>query len=356
MLTSGTFARARVVEVRQPVAEARAEVQQRRRRLVGHPRVAVGRAGRDTLEQRQHRAHLGHRVERGDEMHLRRAGVREARGHAGVDERADQGLGSVHGARIIAREMLPGMDPRTPVIVGAAQVTRDAGDDSPIALAVEAAAARGTGQRRGDALLRKADSCRHVATLCWPYTDEAALIASELGISPRETVRTTPLGGDGPQRLLGDTARAIAAGEVEIAVITGAEALAALRGNQQAGAKPDWPMQPSEPAPTRTVGTDRFASNEAEAAVGLLAPVYNYALLESAVRARQGQDRRDPWPPDGHAVVALLKGRRGESACADPTAVRARRAARRDPRQPSCLAPLPEAADRQPPGRPGDCG
>jgi acetyl-CoA C-acetyltransferase len=183
------------------------------------------------------------------------------------------------------------MDPRTPVIVGVAQVTRDAGDDGPIDLAVEALrlAARDSGA--GDGLLRNADSCRHVATLCWPYSDEAALIAAELGISPRETVRTTPLGGDGPQRLLGDTARAIADGEIEIALVTGAEALAALRGHQQAGARPDWPSQPSEQTPTRTVGTDRFASNEAEAAVGLLAPVYNYALLESAVRARKRQDR-----------------------------------------------------------------
>jgi acetyl-CoA C-acetyltransferase len=130
-----------------------------------------------------------------------------------------------------------------------------------------------------------------VATLCWPYSDEAALIAAELGILPRETVRTTPLGGDGPQRLLGDTARGIAAGEIEIALVTGAEALAALRRHQQTGARPDWPSQPSEQTPTRTVGTDRFPSNEAEAAVGLLAPVYNYALLESAVRAHKRQDR-----------------------------------------------------------------
>ncbi len=183
------------------------------------------------------------------------------------------------------------MDPRTPVIVGAAQVTRDAGEDGPIELALEALRLAAHDSGAGDALLRKADSCRHVATLCWPYSDEAALIASELGISPRETVRTTPLGGDGPQRLLGDTARAIAAGELEIALVTGAEALAALRGHQQAGARPDWPSQPSEQTPTRTVGTDRFASNEAEAAVGLLAPVYNYALLESAVRASKGEDR-----------------------------------------------------------------
>lgn len=183
------------------------------------------------------------------------------------------------------------MDPRTPVIVGAAQVTRDAGDDGPIALGVEAALDAAKDSVAGEAILRSADSCRHVATLCWPYTDEAALIASELGISPRETVRTTALGGDGPQRLIGDTARAIAAGEIDVALVTGAEALAALRKLQQAGTKPEWPAQAGDAAPTRTVGDDRFASNEAEAAVGLLAPVYNYALLESAVQGSKGLDR-----------------------------------------------------------------
>jgi acetyl-CoA C-acetyltransferase len=212
------------------------------------------------------------------------------------------------------------MDSRSPVIVGAAQVTRDAGPDSPIALAVEALrlAARDSGA--GDALLRKADSCRHVATLCWPYSDEAALVAEELRISPRETVRTTPLGGDGPQRLLGDTARAIAAGEVEIALLTGAEALAALRGHQQAGARPQWPGQPSGQTPTRTVGTDRFPSNEAEAAVGLLAPVYNYALLETAVRATKRRDRATH-----DREIATLWSRFSKVAAANPHA-RIRRA------------------------------
>ena len=91
---------ARVVQVRQPVAQARPEVQQRRRGPIRHPRVAVGGAGGDALEQAEHRTHLRHGVERGDEMHLRRAGVGEARRDAAVDERADQCLGAVgHAAR-----------------------------------------------------------------------------------------------------------------------------------------------------------------------------------------------------------------------------------------------------------------
>jgi acetyl-CoA C-acetyltransferase len=207
-----------------------------------------------------------------------------------------------------------GMDPRTPVIVGAGQVSGDGGR-GPIALAVEALRLALSDTTAGDQLLRRADSCRHVATLGWPYSDEAALIAAELGASPRETVRTVAIGGDGPQRLVSDTARSIAEGEIAVALITGAEAMAALRECQQAGGTPDWPHQRAGAIPTRIVGTDRFPSNEAEAAVGLLAPVYNYALLETAVQAKSGADR------DSHRRhIAELWSRFSAVAAANPHA------------------------------------
>jgi acetyl-CoA C-acetyltransferase len=206
------------------------------------------------------------------------------------------------------------------VIVGAAQLTRDGGTDGPIALASEALRLAADDTGTNGRLLGRADSYRHVASVCWPYSDEAALIAAELGGSPRETVRTSALGGDGPQRLVSDTARAIAAGEVEIVAITGAEALGALRRAQLAGGRPDWPHQPSGAAPTRVVGADRFPSSEAEVAVGLMAPVYNYALLESALQARAGVDR------DTHMrAVAGLWSRFSEVAAANPYAKLRRR-------------------------------
>jgi hypothetical protein len=86
-----------VVQVGQAVAEAGAEVQQGGGRLVGHAGVAVGGAGGHALEQGEHAAHLAHVVERGHEVHLGGAGVHEADVDAGVDERADEGVGAVHG-------------------------------------------------------------------------------------------------------------------------------------------------------------------------------------------------------------------------------------------------------------------
>jgi len=64
----------RVVQVGQAVGQAGAQVQQRRRRPVRHPRVAVGGTGDHTLEEAQHAAHAVDLVQGGHEVHLRRAG------------------------------------------------------------------------------------------------------------------------------------------------------------------------------------------------------------------------------------------------------------------------------------------
>ena len=93
----GRAAAAGVVQVGQAVAEAGAQVQQHRCGPAGHAGVAVGGAGGDALEQREHRVHLGHAVERRDEVHLGGAGVHEAGVDAGVDQGADQRLRAVHG-------------------------------------------------------------------------------------------------------------------------------------------------------------------------------------------------------------------------------------------------------------------
>ncbi len=77
-----------VVQIGQAVGQARAQVQQRRRRLFRHPGVAVGGAGHHAFEQSQHAAHTGLAVERGHEMHFGSARI----GKAGVDTAGQQGV------------------------------------------------------------------------------------------------------------------------------------------------------------------------------------------------------------------------------------------------------------------------
>ncbi len=54
-------------------------MEQRRGRQLRDAGVAVGGAGSDTLKETEHTAHLGEVVETGDEVHLGRAGIGEAR-------------------------------------------------------------------------------------------------------------------------------------------------------------------------------------------------------------------------------------------------------------------------------------
>ncbi len=85
------------MQVREAVAEAGAQVEQRRRRLVGHAPVAVGGAGDHALEQAQHAADALDAVEGGHEVHLGGAGVREAHVDPARHQRPRQTLRPVHG-------------------------------------------------------------------------------------------------------------------------------------------------------------------------------------------------------------------------------------------------------------------
>jgi acetyl-CoA C-acetyltransferase len=186
------------------------------------------------------------------------------------------------------------IDPRTPVIVGAAQVVRHEGGDEcePAAMMVEALRVAAQDSGAGERLLLRADSVRCVPVLGWRYGDAAALVAADLGAHPHETVQSAAVGGDGSQLLLNDTARAIAAGEIEVALVGGAEAVAAMRDAQRSGMQLRWRRQEGEQHPTRTVGSEREPLNAEEARAGLAAPVHTYALFESALQAGSGEHAR----------------------------------------------------------------
>jgi hypothetical protein len=83
-----------VVQVGQAVGEPGAGVQQRARRAVGHARIAVGGAGDDPFGQPEHAAQARLAVERGDEVHLRRARVGEAVVHPLREQRLAKQVGA----------------------------------------------------------------------------------------------------------------------------------------------------------------------------------------------------------------------------------------------------------------------
>jgi len=187
------------------------------------------------------------------------------------------------------------VDPRTPVIVGAGQVLHRDVDDvqssEPAKLIVEALRQAAKDSGAGQRLLRRADSVRCVPVIGWHYPDVATMVAEDLGSTPRETIQSAPIGGDGPQLLVNETARAIAAGQLDVALLGGGEAGGSLRAAQLAGHTPAWRRQDQQLRPTRTLGRERAPVNQAEAAAGLAPPVSMYALIESALR---GDERAAP--------------------------------------------------------------
>ncbi|MFI7542268.1 SRPBCC family protein [Actinoplanes sp. NPDC049599] len=210
------------------------------------------------------------------------------------------------------------LDPWTPVVVGAGQVSErctEPRDGDPVSLAVRALRLAAADAGAGEDLLTTADSVGYVASVSWQYPDGAALIAEAVGARPAETVQTGIFGGDGSLRLLNDAAAAIAAGHVSVALLGGAEAAATAAAAERAGREPAWPGQPDGTAPARTVGVDTAPNSDAETAAGLVAPVHLYALIESAIRGRLGLS------PDQHrARITALWSRFSEVAAANPYA------------------------------------
>jgi acetyl-CoA C-acetyltransferase len=193
------------------------------------------------------------------------------------------------------------IDPRTPVLVGTGQVSDrpprgERTTRTPLGLMVEAArAAAADAGPGGDALLGRVESIGIVDVFSWPVPDPGALLARELGVAPRETVRTV-IGGNSPIALLADAAGRIASGELEVALLGGGEVGTAFRAALMAGGSTGWEEQPEGTAPTRVLGTDRPPSHDAELAAGLAFPISYYPLFEHRLRhaaGRSTQEQRD---------------------------------------------------------------
>jgi acetyl-CoA C-acetyltransferase len=235
----------------------------------------------------------------------------------------DGAAGPAAAASVVHRATGTVLDPRTPVLVGAGQVVRrdgggtPAGEDppDPAALAAEALRRAGEDSGTGDALLRRADAVYAVASATWTYRDQAALVAAAVGATDAETVVSTRFGGDNAQRMINVAAQAIADGEAQVVLVAGAEAGHSLAAAQRRGRTPAWPEQDAGVAPDRVLGSDRPPGNGAETAVGLAAPVYVYALMESALAARAGET-----PEEHRATIAALWSRFSAVAAGNPYA------------------------------------
>ena len=183
------------------------------------------------------------------------------------------------------------IDPRTPVIVGAGQLTRRLEDPAEASEPAEMMAEvlrRAADDAGAPGLLARADSVRVVDCISWKYPDPGAAVAERLGASPRQTVYTAT-GGNSPQMLVNHTASAIQRGELDVALVTGAEAIYTRWRARRTGTHLEWSKDGGDRAPDLVLGDDRFGSHNAEVNRGLMAPIQVYPVFENALRAAAGE-------------------------------------------------------------------
>lgn len=180
------------------------------------------------------------------------------------------------------------LDPHTPVIVGLG-FQREKLDDptqcaEPYQLMV--AAARDAAADAGaPALLDQLDSISVTQGL-WLYPNPGRLIGEALGSPGARTV----VAGLGTLQLMpfNDVCRAIAAGEQEVGLIAGGEAkYRALRSNLTQTPVADTVQDDTDQPDVRHTSPDPVCS-DLEGLRGLQSPIALFAVIESALRHRQG--------------------------------------------------------------------
>lgn len=210
-----------------------------------------------------------------------------------------------------------GLDPRTPVIVGAGQITERVDDTyytglSPAELASNAAATALFDAAGVAADLRPVnrlaaaidvvaavrlfeDSGLETLSGLGRSTNLPRSIARRVGADPRRAVYEVG-GGQSPVHLANEFAAQIACGEAEVVLLAGAEALSSARRWHgvppgQAG-RPNWNDKVDGQMEDRGPGLEDMTSPDF-AWLGLDHAPAAYALFENARRARQGANRAD---------------------------------------------------------------
>jgi acetyl-CoA C-acetyltransferase len=178
---------------------------------------------------------------------------------------------------------------RLPVIIGVGQYANRSEDlaDAREPLDMMALVARRAEEDAGvPGLLAGVDSVRVVNVLAWRYDDPARQLAQRLGFEPREGLYTT-IGGNTPQWLANGTADAIAAGEVGVALVAGAEAIHSVRLARKRGVELPWTPRSSATPPM--AGDARTGLRDEEMTHGARMPIQVYPMFENAIRAARGR-------------------------------------------------------------------
>jgi acetyl-CoA C-acetyltransferase len=210
-------------------------------------------------------------------------------------------------------------DPRSPCLIGVARRTwhpADVPDGAPEPLDMweqmaRAAAEDATGSAaKGADLVRAVESIDVVYSQSWQYDDPPARLAERLGAAPARQVYSG-IGGTVPEVLASDVGARMLGGELDLALIVGAEALATVRRLTKAGQEPQWSHAPSEPR--RFPMTLDFYPSELSHSV--FEAFLTFALFDNARRAHLGRSL-----PDHRAALGAVMSAMTDVAAASPHA------------------------------------
>lgn len=193
---------------------------------------------------------------------------------------------------------------RAPCVIGVSRRTihpREGDAPEPLDLWAESthAAASDSG---GRGVVAAIDDVNVVYSMSWVYDDAPARLAERLGVRPGGR-RLSGMSGTSPQRMLDDAATRIIAGESDLALVTGAEALATKRRMKKAGVKPEWSHRPLE-KPNMPF-EDPF--HPSEMAHQIFQAYLTFALFDVARRAHLGLSPSDNLRRLGELFAPMTK-------------------------------------------------
>jgi acetyl-CoA C-acetyltransferase len=180
------------------------------------------------------------------------------------------------------------VDPRSPCIIGVATRTwrpEDGDAPEPLDLWVEVGRAAVADAGARSPVLPAVDALHVVHCMSWSYDDPPRRLAEELGLHARHR-ESSILAGTSGQRMVNAAAERMLAGQSDLALVVGGEALATLRRHRAAGEAPAW-RHPSPDADAPPIDLEEWIW-PTEWAHDVIQPVVTFAAMDTARRARVG--------------------------------------------------------------------
>lgn len=194
------------------------------------------------------------------------------------------------------------MEDSTPVLIGAGQFTEQGvapeHAQSPMGIAAQAAKAALLDAGAAKNLAAHIDTIAVIRIFPDSYKNPRVpnpfgraenpprAVARRIGANPERAIYGN-VGGNTPQKMINEMAERITQGEVEVALLTGSEAINTAQLARRSGIELDWSEQDAGTLEDRGLGEPMSTQHEQDH--GIAAPIYAYPLFENAIRGNLGR-------------------------------------------------------------------